>query len=200
MRLMKRCGILSVCLLMVLSTTVFATEMIHCPKCGTKFEANGTYVGRLAGALGGAGIGGYIGAGIGIVAGPIGGISGLIPGAIIGGLSGLLGGGHYDNNTCPKCGNRFGKMIAKPPAQVCPDVTDPSDNGGATDGTGYGARRQSFFQKGSDTNETANTVGPRHSSPCHCHRSGCPDQGQEESAGCQGIRYVNRGNPSGVSL
>jgi len=81
--------------------------IVHCPKCGEKFGANGTYVGRLAGTAVGAGVGAKIGAGIGIVAGPFGGMAGTIPGAIIGGAGGFWAGRVYDNNICPKCGHRF---------------------------------------------------------------------------------------------
>lgn len=107
MRTVKSCGILTMCFLLVLSTTVFAAEMIHCPKCGTRFEANGTYVGRMAGAASGAATGAYIGAGIGVAIPPFGAIAGTIPGAIIGGFSGLLLGGSWDNNVCPLCGHKF---------------------------------------------------------------------------------------------
>ena len=81
--------------------------MVHCPKCGFKFHANGTHVGRIGGTIAGAGAGAYFGGSIGIVAGPWGGCAGGIPGAIIGGLGGLWAGGYYDNNKCPKCGHRF---------------------------------------------------------------------------------------------
>lgn len=80
--------------------------VIHCPKCGTAFKANGTYVGRMAGTAAGAAAGAYVGSGIGIAT--LGtGFAATIPLGIGGGIIGFFAGGYYDNNTCPKCGHRF---------------------------------------------------------------------------------------------
>ena len=101
--------ILSLCCLFVFSNIVIADDkpIIHCPKCGATFEANGSYVGRIGGTVAGAGGGAYIGSGIGLVGGPIGGIAGTIPGAIIGGAAGFWVGGHWDKCKCPKCNHVF---------------------------------------------------------------------------------------------
>ena len=107
---------LSVCLMFLLGNVSFAEDpppTIHCPECGTAFQANGTYIGRWAGtatgAAGGAAIGSQVGT-AGIVGGPTITITvplGVAIGGVLGGVSGFIAGGYYDACTCPKCGYKF---------------------------------------------------------------------------------------------